>query len=119
MAKHVAPPVNPGTPTQVAHPWRATVRTIFQAAVSFAAMWGLIVEAMGLDATAGWVAASLAFTGAITRIMALDSVDRWLSQFVPWLASGVGSETHEIPAPEWAGQIYPGEGEEYEPELEE
>lgn len=88
MAKHLAP----GTPTQVAHPWRATARTIFQAAVSFAAMWGLIVEAMGLDSTAGWVAASLAFTGAVTRVMAVSEVDEWLGEHLPWLGSGVKDE---------------------------
>lgn len=88
MAKHIAP----GPSTQVTHPWRTTARTIFQAAISFAAMWGLIVEALGLDSTAGWVAASLAFTGAVTRLMAVAEVDEWVGEYLPWLGSGVKTE---------------------------
>lgn len=79
------------TPTvgasQERHPWRATTRTVFQALVAFAAMWGLIVEAAGLDPDLVWVSASLAFTGAVTRIMALPQVEAFLRRFVPWLAA--------------------------------
>lgn len=74
-------------PTQVRHPNRATVRTLFQAVVAFAAMWGLIVEAMDIDPGIPWVAASIAATGAITRVMALPQVNDWLARFVPWLAA--------------------------------
>lgn len=75
------------TPTQTRRPWRATARTLFQAVVGFAAMWGLIVEAAGLDPEPGWVAASLVATGAITRVMALPAVESWLGRFLPFLAA--------------------------------
>lgn len=72
--------------TQTAHPWRATVRTLFAAVVGFAAMWGVVVQAAGLDPSVEWVSASIAATGAVTRVMALPVVDAFIRQFVPWLA---------------------------------
>ncbi len=79
--------------TQTRHPWRATVRTIFAAVVALAAIWAAIIEAAGVDQTASVVAASLALTGAITRVMALPGVEAWLRRFVPWLAAEPGSES--------------------------
>lgn len=82
-------PTNP-TPrqvTQARHPWRATIRTIFAAGVSLAAIWALIVEAAGVDATAPLVAATLAVAGAVTRILAIPGVESWLRRFFPWLAA--------------------------------
>ena len=73
--------------TQSEYPWHAVVRTVFQAVVGFAAMWALMVEAMGLDETLPWVAASLAVTGAITRVMAIPAVNQWLARFIPFLAA--------------------------------
>lgn len=78
--------------TQSEYPWHAVVRTVFQAVVGFAAMWALMVEAMGLDETLPWVAASLAVTGAITRVMAIPAVNQWLAKFAPFLAAA-GSTT--------------------------
>lgn len=78
-----------GPPTQVARPWRAVARTVFEVVVSFAAMWALIVEAIGLDPGWQWVAGSLTVTGAITRVMALPAVETFLRRFVPWLAADV------------------------------
>lgn len=74
-------------PTQVKSPWRATLRTVFQALVGFAAMWALIVQAIGLNEDWQWVAASLAVTGAITRVMALPAVEAYLQRFLPFLAA--------------------------------
>lgn len=73
--------------TQARHPWRATVRTVFQACVAFAAMWALVVEAAGLDPDLVWVSASVTVTGAVTRVMALPQVEAFLRRFVPWLAA--------------------------------
>lgn len=67
-------------------PWRATARTLFAALIGLASMWALVVEALGLDQGIPWVAASLAVTGAITRLMALPAVNNWLRQYMPWLA---------------------------------
>lgn len=67
-------------------PWRATARTVFAALIGLASMWALVVEALGLDQGIPWVAASLAVTGAVTRLMALPAVNDWLRQYMPWLA---------------------------------
>lgn len=75
------------TTTQELNPWKSTARTIFQALVAFAAMWGIIVEALGFDAGWQWVAISLAVTGGITRLMALPQVEGFLERFFPWLAA--------------------------------
>lgn len=83
------------TPTQAAHPWRATVRTIFAAVVGFAAMWGAIVQALGIDPGLPWVAASIAATGAVTRVLALPVVISWLERYFPWLAPGDRSSGDE------------------------
>lgn len=77
--------------TQAAHPWRATIRTIFAAIVALAATWVVIVEAIGLDPGIPWVATSIAVMGAITRVMAVPGVIDWLERFIPWLAPGGGS----------------------------
>ena len=73
--------------TQTAYPWRATLRTVFQALVGLAVAWPVIVEAIGLDTTWAWVSGSLAVAAAVTRVMALPAVDAWLSRFLPWLAA--------------------------------
>ena len=73
--------------TQEKYPWRATVRTVFQAVVGFASMWALMVVALGLDEAVPWVAASLAVTGGITRVMAIPEVNAWLERWIPWLAA--------------------------------
>ena len=72
--------------TQEQAPWRATLRTAFAALIGLASMWALIVEVLGLDQGIPWVAASLAATSAITRLMAQPAVNNWLRRYVPWLA---------------------------------
>lgn len=79
------------TPTQTAHPWRATVRTLFAALIALAAMFPLLVDASGLDDTWGPVAGSLAIAGAITRIMAIPQVNQFLERFLPFLAPTGGN----------------------------
>lgn len=74
-------------PTQVRRPWKATARTVFAAVVALAAMLPLLVQASGLDETLGPVGGALAIAGAITRVMALPSVDDFLARFLPWLAA--------------------------------
>lgn len=73
-------------PTQVRRPWRSTARTVFQATVSLAAMWGLIVAALDLPDWA-WVGTSIAVAGGITRVMAIPAVEVWLRRFLPFLAA--------------------------------
>lgn len=83
--------ISPTAPTQVRRPWRATTRTVLAATIALAAMLPLIVDASGLDGTAAPVAGALAIAGAITRVMALPSVEVFLRRFLPWLAADPGS----------------------------
>ncbi|MFI6286865.1 hypothetical protein ACIBCM_19310 [Streptomyces sp. NPDC051018] len=61
---------------------RRTVRTVLQSAVGIAVVLPAIADASGLPATLPWVAGALAVAGALTRIMAVDGVQRLLP---PWL----------------------------------
>ena len=77
----------PSTPTQVRHPWRATIRTAVAVVIALAAMLPALVDASGLDDTWPPAAGALAIAGAITRVMALPVVDRFLARFLPWLSA--------------------------------
>ncbi len=70
------------TPTQQAHPWRATLRTVLATLIHVAAATPSIVDAIG--DVPGWLipaeAAVVAVAGAITRTAAVPAVDRWLSK---------------------------------------
>ena len=80
------------TPTQIAHPWRATVRTF--AAVAVAALAALVAvlpvvqdfvnEVAPGSPVAAWIAGATvvvaALSGAVTRIMALASVNDFLAK---------------------------------------
>lgn len=78
-------PMNEVQVSQVAHPWRATVRTVFQALVALCVLAPAVFEAAGLDGLA-WSAGVLAVTGAVTRVMALPGVNAFLATYLPWLA---------------------------------
>ncbi|WP_280442220.1 hypothetical protein [Nocardia brasiliensis] len=82
-----ARPDRPDAPTQVAYPWRALVRTVFQLVVGVAAAMPLIVSASGVPATAAGVGAALAVSAAVTRFMAVPAVNAALALWVPWLAA--------------------------------
>lgn len=75
--------------TQTRRPWRATLRTIFQASLGFASMWAVIVETLGLNPEWQWVASSLVVTAGFTRLMAIPAVEEWLTRYVltRWLAA--------------------------------
>ena len=73
-------------PSQTTYPWRATVRTVLAAVISIAAVWGLVVQAAGVDETTPVVATTIAVAGAITRIMAIPAVNDLLTRF------GLGAE---------------------------
>ena len=75
------------TTTQETHPWRATVRTVFQALIALSASWAVIVETIGLDPGLVWVSGSLAAAAAVTRVMALPQVETFLERFIPWLSA--------------------------------
>lgn len=83
--------------TQIEHPWRATVRTLFASIVGLSASWLLIIGALGLDTAIPWVATSITVTGAITRVMALPAVIDWLEKFLPWLAPAPKAQELQVP----------------------
>lgn len=77
-------------PTQIARPWRTTIRTLFQGIVAAAAVAAPVYEAaVHQDAAAatGWAATGLAVAAAVTRVMALPAVDTFLARFLPFLAA--------------------------------
>jgi len=80
-------PRTPATVTQSKYPWRTTARTVFQAACGLAVLTPAIVDASGVDAKAPWVAASLAVSGGVAKVMAIPGVNAWLERFVPFLAA--------------------------------
>jgi hypothetical protein len=77
------PPVAP-TPTQVRHPWRATVRTAIAAITSAALLVPLVAHELGGESVP-WVAAIIGVAAAITRVMAIPAVNEWLTR---WLDLG-------------------------------
>jgi hypothetical protein len=73
------------TPTQVKHPWRSTVRTVFQALVGLASLLPYVVTEAHIPVE-GMAAQAVAVCAATTRIMAMPPVAEFLTRFVPWLA---------------------------------
>lgn len=79
-------------PTQVRRPWRATLRTAFQALVAFAGLAPFIAaaveEATGYDLDGvPFVVTALLACAAFTRVMTLPAVEAFLQRFVPFLAA--------------------------------
>ena len=78
------------TSTQIARPWRTTVRSVFQGLVAFAAVAPMIYAAAFAHDPAlatGWAATGLGVAAAVTRIMAMPQVDEFLKKFIPFLAT--------------------------------
>ena len=78
-------------PTQVAYPWRATVRTalayIVGTAVVLPLVWTAVQQTLGaylspaVAAAIGWTVALLvAVSTAVTRVMAIPAVNAWLTR---------------------------------------
>lgn len=78
--------LEPTTPTQVARPWRATFRTVFQGVIALAAILPLILASAGI-APVGLAGIAVLVAGAITRVMALPAVEEFLQNYVPILAA--------------------------------
>lgn len=78
------------TPTQVNHPWRAVVRTIFQLVIALAVaaptIYFAVTQASPEMAT-GAAATVLTVAGAIVRVMNTPTVNRLIDQFIPWLSA--------------------------------
>ena len=72
--------------TQVKHPNRATLRTIFQGAIALAAILPLILTSAGIPPV-GLAGILIGVAGAITRIMAIPAVESFLETYLPFLAA--------------------------------
>lgn len=85
--------------TQSRHPWRATARTIFAAAVALLTLLPVIAMTAGID-TVPAIAQVLVVAGAVTRVLALPGVERFLEVYIPWLAAspveGIAGELFDI-----------------------
>ena len=77
--------------TQVKHSWRATARTVFQAAVGMAALAAPIYTAITHKdsnlVVGGFIGAALVVSAAVTKVMAMPIVDAWITKFLPFLAA--------------------------------
>ncbi|MEE1751746.1 hypothetical protein [Streptomyces sp. SP18CS02] len=71
---------------------RRTARTVLQTAVAIAVVLPALVDASGIPATLPWVAGALAVAGALTRVMALPSVQALLP---PWLRGESPGAAHD------------------------
>lgn len=81
---HQSPELTPASATQVQHPWKATVRTVFQFLVALAALAPFVAGALPPVAAVGTF---LAGAAVVTRVMAMPQVNEFLLRFVPWLAA--------------------------------
>ena len=101
--------VPPGTPTQVAHPGRATFRTVVVVALTAL----LLLVAIGPDVIAaildepaitgdlrailaGTAAALTGVAAAIQRIALIPGVNAAIDRYLPWLATGVHTEVDAV-----------------------
>lgn len=82
--------------TQVNHPYRATIRTIFAVVVGLLLLLPVVADTAGIDGVP-LVARVLVAAAAVTRVLALPAVDLFLKQWVPWLASAP-VHTEEAPS---------------------
>lgn len=73
-------------PTQVRRPWRTTLRTTLTTAVALIPILPQIASAADIDEIPA-VAAVLAVAAAVGRVLALESVEKWLDKYAPWLAA--------------------------------
>lgn len=73
-------------PTQVQHPWRATLRTVAAFIVGVLPVLPTIVNELGLSGV-GWVMSVLAVAAAATRVLAIPAVQDWLADHAAWLSA--------------------------------
>jgi hypothetical protein len=58
--------------------WKRVIRTVVQVVVPLAVVLPEIVEASGVNDSLPWVAGAIAGSAALTRIMAVPQVQKWL-----------------------------------------
>lgn len=90
-------PPAPGTPTQVAHPWRAVVRTVVAAAVAAALTWLARVTGIDLLPLSGAIIDSLtiAFWTVLTGLVQWLLTRPQLQPLLRAIGLGTGAEDEE------------------------
>lgn len=89
--------------SQVRHPWRAAARTGLAAGLAALIAFPDIARVLDISHTPG-VATLVAIAVAVTRVMAIPSVDAWLDRYVPWIAStGPGDDPNRTEPPRYEG----------------
>lgn len=73
--------------TQSRHPWRATLRTIFQVGIGLASLAPTVIAVGGLPTNNVVVTQIVLVSAAVTRIMAIPGVNDFLRKVAPWLAA--------------------------------
>lgn len=82
------------TPTQVSHPARAVVRTVFAVLVSACAVLPAVVSALGLDPVVYPIVGTiLTVAGVVTRILAIPAVNDFIAEYLPFLAPSPADPT--------------------------
>lgn len=82
LEEDAVPDPTPPTPAP-AHPWLKTARTVIAGIITAGVLLPIIVAEAGIDLqsqTWAWLAAVLAVLGAVTRILALPSVNQVLTR---------------------------------------
>jgi hypothetical protein len=80
-------------PTQVARPWRSTVRTVFVMMLALLSLLPIVVVTGGIGAVHG-VSQVLTVAAALQRVLVLPQVEDFLERFVftSWLAAAPKEE---------------------------
>ena len=87
------------TPTQVAHPGRATARTttvITVASVVVVLLFALAGALQDAGQTTGVAGTVIALSAILQRIIVYPPIAAWIALHVPWLAPTPPSETTSI-----------------------
>lgn len=81
-------------PTQVRHPFRATLRTIFATGLAIASLAPTVAAVGGLEKLTAVPAVSqvLLVCGIVTRVMAIPGVNDLLRKVLPFLATDPKAE---------------------------
>lgn len=75
-------------PTQVRKPWRATARTVFQAALAIATLVPFVAAGVyDTDNAPVIVTQVVVAAGTFSRVMALPQVNDFLARFLPFLSA--------------------------------
>lgn len=78
--------------TQVRYPWRASVRTAIAAGAAALIAFPDVARVLSIENLPG-VALIMGISLALTRVLALPSVDAWLNRYAPWVAATPPADT--------------------------